>query len=70
MEQIEVEKVVQVDGPDQANEKLALGYSLLAVVPAINRAGTPYVAYVLGMPKSRTQAPQGKSLEELGEQLC
>lgn len=70
MEHIDVEKVVQVDGPERANEKLALGYTLLAIVPAMEPTGRTYVAYVLGMPRPKPPHPQTPDLGELGEQLC
>lgn len=43
-------EVVQVAGATNANEKLAEGWKLLAVVPGANSSGQPHVAYVLGKP--------------------
>lgn len=54
MEGKDVGKVVQVYGPDQANEKLAEGWELLAVVPAQDATGQVCVAYVLGKRAERT----------------
>ncbi|WP_434625323.1 hypothetical protein J3P84_19665 [Pseudomonas sp. Z1-29] len=47
-------EVVQVAGPTNANQKLAEGWTLLAVVPGANAEGKPHVAYVLGKPKEKT----------------
>ncbi len=41
-------EVVQVAGMRSANEKLAEGWKLLAVVPGANAEGKAHVAYVLG----------------------
>lgn len=45
-------EVVQVAGATNANEKLAEGWKLLAVVPSANSSGQPHVAYVLGKPSA------------------
>jgi len=45
-------QVVQVAGSNAANEKLADGWKLLAVVPHANDAGKAHVAYVLGKPRA------------------
>lgn len=47
-------EVVQVAGATNANEKLAEGWKLLAVVPSANSSGQPHVAYVLGKPSAGT----------------
>ena len=45
-------QVVQVAGALAANEKLAEGWKLLAVVPSANSEGKAHVAYVLGKPRT------------------
>lgn len=47
----QVGEVVQVNGPERANQKLAEGWELLAVVPAQDGNGQVCVAYVLGKPR-------------------
>lgn len=65
-------EVVQVAGATQANEKLAEGWKLLAVVPNENASGKAYVAYVLGRSEEskplNTEAVQGaaKAIKERG----
>ncbi|EKT4452260.1 MULTISPECIES: hypothetical protein [Pseudomonas] len=55
MEAHDVGEVVQVIGPEAANQKLSEGWSLLAVVPTQTGVGQAQVAYVLGKPrKSRS----------------
>ena len=44
-----VEKVVQVRDQNSANEQLAAGWSLLAVVPGFDN-GCAYTSFVLGKP--------------------
>lgn len=50
MQMSEAAEVVQVAGSTAANQKLAEGWKLLAVVPHANNAGQSHVAYVLGKP--------------------
>ncbi|MCE1004521.1 hypothetical protein [Pseudomonas sp. NMI1173_11] len=50
MQMSDAVEVVQVAGSTQANEKLAEGWKLLAVVPSENATGKAHVAYVLGKP--------------------
>lgn len=48
MQLSDAKEVVQVAGANNANEKLAEGWTLLAVVPGANNEGKANVAYVLG----------------------
>ncbi|WP_349987437.1 hypothetical protein ABMQ39_06630 [Pseudomonas alloputida] len=50
MQMSDAVELVQVAGSTQANEKLAEGWKLLAVVPSENATGKAHVAYVLGKP--------------------
>lgn len=62
MEGRDVGLVVQVNGPEQANQKLAEGWELLAVVPAQDANGQVCVAYVLGKPRPKVEEPGPVSL--------
>ena len=57
MQMSEAAEVVQVAGSTAANQKLAEGWKLLAVVPHANNAGQSHVAYVLGKPAEKAKAP-------------
>ncbi len=48
MQLSEAAEVIEVAGAYNANQKLAEGWTLLAVVPGANNAGKAHVAYVLG----------------------
>jgi hypothetical protein len=48
MQMSEAAEVVQVTGATSANQKLAEGWTLLAMVPSTNKSGLADVAYVLG----------------------
>ncbi|WP_107329184.1 hypothetical protein [Metapseudomonas otitidis] len=50
-------ELMQVPNVTQANEALADGWLLLAVVPAANSSGQAIVAYVLGKPRP-SKAPE------------
>ncbi|WP_162770520.1 hypothetical protein [Pseudomonas abietaniphila] len=52
MQMSDAVQVVQVAGANAANEKLADGWKLLAVVPNANGEGKAHVAYVLGKPRA------------------
>lgn len=54
MQMSEAGEVVQVAGMTNANEKLAEGWTLLAVVSNANNEGKAHVAYVLGRPRKKT----------------
>lgn len=57
MQMSEAAEVVQVTGETSANQKLAEGWTLLAMVPSTNKSGLADVAYVLGRPKQAIRAP-------------
>lgn len=52
MQMSEAGEVKQVGGAVSANELLAEGWTLLAVVPCASSTGQAYVAYVLGKPRA------------------
>jgi len=62
MQMSDAVEVVQVAGASAANEKLAEGWKLLAVVPNANSEGRSHVAYVLGKPKPPAEA-KGKYVD-------
>ncbi len=62
MQMSDAVEVVQVAGASAANDKLAEGWKLLAVVPSANSSGHQHVAYVLGKPKSSSE-PKGKYVD-------
>lgn len=57
MQMSEAAEVVQVAGAAAANQKLNDGWTLLAVVPNANAEGKAHVAYVLGKPAAKGEAP-------------
>ncbi|MGE8457242.1 MAG: hypothetical protein ACN6OY_11820 [Pseudomonas alloputida] len=56
MQAHDVGEVVQAIGPAAANQKLAEGWSLLAVVPVQTGGAVVQVAYVLGKPRQDNAA--------------
>mgnify|MGYP003410183669 CR=1 FL=1 len=69
MQMSDAVEVVQVAGSTQANQKLAEGWMLLAVVPNANNNGQSHVAYVLGKPAApaieEPRAPSARTIEAL-----
>ncbi|WP_177339397.1 MULTISPECIES: hypothetical protein [unclassified Pseudomonas] len=48
MQLSDAQEVIEVRGATEANERLAEGWTLLAVVPGAEPNATTYVTYVLG----------------------
>lgn len=66
MQMSEAGEVVQVAGETAANQKLAQGWSLLAVVPSANSTGVAHVAYVLGKAKAAPVSPLMEQVQAAG----
>jgi hypothetical protein len=62
-------EVIEVAGIFGVNEKLAEGWTLLAVVPGADHAGRAQVTYVMGKPKPSAQPdPQKVDVVQRGFQ--
>lgn len=66
MQMSEVGTVVEARGIDEANKKLADGWTLLAVVPGTIPDATSHVVYVLGKPKAQPVNPLMQELIDKG----